>query len=61
MAKIEVIGEIKQITRKSGSQTAKVMLEVPSDKAGKLPMGMVNVSIEASHAEHVRELNDAQT
>lgn len=48
MAKIEIIGEITQITRKNGSQTAKVTMNIPSEKAGKLPMGMVNISIEAS-------------
>lgn len=55
MAKIEVIGEITQITRKNGSQTAKVTLNVPSDKAGKLPMGMVNISLEASQGDMFEE------
>lgn len=46
MAKISIIGEVTQITRKSGKPMASVNITVPANKSDKIPMGSVNITIE---------------
>lgn len=55
MSKIEIIGEVTTVTRKGGNKTARVVIEIPHDKAAKIPMGLVNITIQASQGDMFEE------
>lgn len=49
--KIEVTGEVTKVNRTVNKNMATVTVMVPSEVAGKLPMGQVNITIEPSQGE----------
>lgn len=53
--KIELTGDITKVTRSSNSPIAVVTLKIPSEVAGKLPMGTVDLTVTPSQGEMFKD------